>query len=76
MSLLLSHGHHKASTYPVWMVFVEADIVVARVNAHLASEIALLQMALSSIPNQSVKPSATKKVANELKKQIKDMLNG
>ncbi|RWO06286.1 MAG: hypothetical protein EOS07_21845 [Mesorhizobium sp.] len=76
MSLLLDHGHPTALTYPVWMVFAEASYVVKRINAQMASEISLLQMALSSIPNMSVKPAATKKAAKELTKQLKGLIDG
>lgn len=42
----------------------------------MATQTTLLQMALSSIPNQSVKASATKNAAKQLHKQLKDMLDG
>ena len=58
------------------MVFAEANIVVKRINAQMASEISLLQMALSSIPNMSVKPAATRKAAKELAKHLKGMIDG
>ncbi len=58
------------------MVFAEASIVVRRINAQLAAEISLLQMALSSVPNMSVKPSGTKAAADRLTKQLKGMIDG
>ncbi len=58
------------------MVSAEADLVVRRINAHLATEISLLQMALSTIPNMSVKPAATKRAAKELTKHLKGMTDG
>lgn len=58
------------------MVFAEAKYVVRRINAQLAAQTSLLQMALSSIPNQSVKPSATKRAAKELEKHLKGMVDG
>lgn len=76
VSLLLDHGHPRASFYPIWKVSAEAGIVVRRLNAQMATEISLLQMALSSIPNMSVKASATKKAAKELQKQLKGLIDG
>ena len=58
------------------MVFAEAEHVVRRINAQMASEISLLQLALSSIPNMSVKPSGTKKAAKELTKVLKGLIHG
>jgi len=76
VSLLLDHGHPTALNYPIWKVFAEANYVVSRMNAQMAAQISLLQMALSSIPNQSVKPAATKRIAKELMKHLKGMLDG
>jgi len=73
---LLDHGHPNALSYPVWLVFVEADFVVRRINAHLAIQTSLLQMALSSIPNMSVKPAGTKKTATDLSEILKGMIDG
>lgn len=58
------------------MVSVEAGYVVKRMNAQLAAEISLMQMALSSIPNESVKAPQTKKSAAALKKHLKELLDG
>lgn len=58
------------------MVFAEASYVVSRINAHMAMETGLLQMALSSVPNMSVKANATKKAAAELVKMLKAMKDG
>lgn len=58
------------------MVFAEASYVISRLNTHMAMETGLLQMALSSIPNMSVKPAATKKAATELVKTLKAMKDG
>lgn len=73
---MLDHGHPNALAYPVWKVFAEAEFVVRRINAHLATQTSLLQMALSSIPNMSVKPSGTKKAVEALSKFLKDMWDG
>ena len=74
--MLLDHGHPTALSYPIWKVFAEANYVVNRMNAQMASEISLMQMALSSIPNQSVKPAATKRAAKELTKHLKGLMDG
>ena len=58
------------------MVSAEAKYVVSRINAQMAAETGLLQMALSSIPNMGVKSAATKKAAAELVKTLKAMKNG
>ena len=58
------------------MVFAEATYVVKRINAHLAAQTSLLQMALSTIPNMSVKPGATKRAAKELTAHLKGMIDG
>ncbi len=50
--------------------------MVNRINAQMATEITLLQMALSSIPNMSVKGSATKRAAKDLHKLLKGMIDG
>lgn len=74
--MLLDHGHPRASLYPIWKVSAEAGIVVRRLNAQLATEISFLQMALSTMPNMSVKASATKNAAKELQKQLKGLIDG
>ncbi|WP_189524463.1 MULTISPECIES: hypothetical protein [unclassified Mesorhizobium] len=50
--------------------------MVKRINAHLAAEISLFQMALSSIPNQSVAGHGTERMASELAKQLKELTDG
>jgi hypothetical protein len=76
VSLLLANGHSRASSYPVWMVAAEAKIVTNRINAQLATHISLMQMVLSSIPNMSVKPAATRKSAKELAVKLREMVDG
>ncbi|NSZ73945.1 hypothetical protein EM858_14635 [Agrobacterium sp. CNPSo 2736] len=73
---MLDHGHPSAWFYPVCKVFVEARFVVDRINAQMASEAALLQMAISTIPNQSVKKASTKKAQEDFRKQLKVLNNG
>lgn len=58
------------------MVFAEAKIVSDRINADIAARTSLMQMALSSIPNDSVKPSQTRSTAKELQKTLRMMING
>jgi len=55
-------------------VFAEADLVSGRLDAQAASQALLTQMAVSTIPNQSVKPTATKNMAALFTKQIKRLL--
>lgn len=50
--------------------------MVDRINAQMASEAALLQMAISTIPNQSVKKASTKKAQEDFRKQLKVLNNG
>lgn len=50
--------------------------MVDRINAQMASEAALLQMAISTIPNQSVKPASTKKAQKAFQSQLKVLNNG
>jgi hypothetical protein len=73
---LLDHGHPNALSYPVWKVSAEANYVVKRLNAHMAAQTSLLQMALSTIPNMSVKASATKNNAKLLKQRLKELSDG
>lgn len=49
MSLLLDHGHADAQSYPIGMVFVEAELVVERINNAHATTAILLQTAVSSL---------------------------
>lgn len=63
MSLLLDHGHPEAQHYPVGMVFVEAEIVVERLNGMEATRAVLIQMAASSV--------MSRKGAAEFQKLIK-----
>lgn len=73
---MLDHGHPNALSYPVWMVFVEASFVVKRINAQMAAETSLLQMALSTVPNQSTKPAFWTRAAKALKEHLKGMVDG
>ncbi len=76
ISLLLDHGHPHAMTYPVQMVFAEAAIVVSRMNAQMASEASLLQLAISTVPNMSIKPAATKRAVKAFKEQLEALTDG
>lgn len=55
------------------MVWVEAQVVSERINALEATRAVLLQMAISTIPNQATKPSAQKKAVREFQKLITKM---
>lgn len=74
--MLLDHGHPRAWFYPVNQVFVEARFVVDRTNRQIAAEAGLLQMAISTIPNQSMKEAARKKAVKAFQEQLKDLTNG
>lgn len=58
------------------MVSEEAQIVTHRINAQMASQTALFQMALSSVVRMGVDVRSTKKAAKDLNARLKDMING
>lgn len=58
------------------MVSEEAKIVAHRLNVELASQVSLIRMAVSTIPNQSVKPQSTNKAAKEFTARLKEMVDG
>lgn len=62
--------------YPVGMVSVEAGFVAKRLSVQLATQTSLMRMALSSIPNMNVDVKATRRENNDLKKLLKEMLDG
>ena len=62
--------------YPVGMVSVEAGFVAKRLSVQLATQTSLMQMTLSSIPNMNVDKKGTGRVAKELQKLLKEMLDG
>lgn len=72
----MDHGHPHAWFYPVSRVFVEARFVVNRINVQMAGEAGLLQMAISTIPNESMKESARKKAVKAFQEQLKDLTDG
>ena len=76
VSLLLAYGHPNANFYPLTKVFAEAKFVNDRINAQIATTVSLMQLTLSTIPNESVKPAHTKKAAKNLSAILKDLLNG
>lgn len=76
VSLLLDHGHPQAFFYPVWLVSAEAELVAKRISAQMATQASLLQMAISTIPNMSVKHSATKASAKKFLDVLKGMFDG
>ncbi|RWF33718.1 MULTISPECIES: hypothetical protein [unclassified Mesorhizobium] len=73
---MLDHGHPNAPSYPISKVFAEAGFVVRRINSQMASEISLMQLALSSIPNESVKPAFFRNAAKQLAQQLKELTDG
>jgi len=58
----MEHGHSEAGDYPLGLVWVEASIVVDRVNRFHATQAALTQLAVASI--------LSKDAQKELKEQI------
>lgn len=74
MSLLLANGHADAWTYPIWMLWVESQIVTERLNQMLGSHVLLTKMALDATPNMGVKGSATRKAATAFSKIVKAMM--
>lgn len=62
--------------YPVCEVSAEALRIVGRINQQMAAEAGLLQMALSTIPNQSMKDAARKKAVKAFEKRLKDLTDG
>lgn len=75
MSLLLSHGHPDAASYPIGMLADEASIVVDRVASEQASAVTLQQMAMSTVPNMGIKPATTKRAMRLFQGAVK-MLTG
>ena len=75
INLLLDHGHPYAWKYPLPMVFFESRLVVRRLDVRLASEMSLMQLAISTQPNDNVKPGATKKMFAAFRNTIKGMLD-
>ena len=65
MSLLLANGHPHARSYPVGMVYAEAQFVVERMDREEANRAVLVQMAVSSI--------LSKKASESFQKTIKKM---
>lgn len=76
VSLLLEAGHPGAPEYPLGKLADEVELVVARHNARIASEMTLMQMVISTQPNEMVKPSSTKKTIRRLGELLKNMTGG
>jgi hypothetical protein len=49
VSLLLANGHRGVHSYPLYMLIDEARIVNERLNATMAMQAALTQMAVASL---------------------------
>jgi len=52
----------------------EAEFVVERKNADLASKVLLTKMAMDAIPNMGIKGAATRKAAQTFAKQMKALI--
>lgn len=70
---MVEAGHADAPNYTLGRLADEAELVVTRYNARLASEMTLLQMVISSQPNQVVKPQSTKSISRRLQKILRKM---
>lgn len=68
VSLLLGHGHHNASRYPVARIFTEAELVRERLDADAVRDAVLLQMAVGSLLDKST--------AQDFSKRVKEMIGG
>lgn len=76
MSLLIEAGHSGAPGYPLGKLADEVELVVARHNARTASEMTLMQMVISTQPNERVKPSATRQAVRRLNDVLKKLTGG
>jgi len=70
---LLDHGHPEAWSYPLGFLWLESTLVSDRVNALAAQQAQLMQLAVSTIPNMSVKSSGTKSMLELFRKTMKMM---
>lgn len=68
VSLLLANGHPNAGSYPIGRLWLESEIVVERINKHLADEALMTQLAVSTLMSEEAG-----KTFNE---RIKDLTNG
>ena len=68
MSLLLANGHPGAASYPIGRVWLEAELVVNRINKQLADTAMLTQLAVSTL--------MSKEAGDTFNDRIKDLTNG
>ena len=66
--MLLANGHPDAPSYPIGRLWIEAEIVVDRINKHLADEALLTQLAVSTLMSESA--------GETFNDRIKDLTNG
>lgn len=59
----MSEGHHSARSYPIWLLFVEAEEVVTRQNRQAAQNADLMYMTFAAA-------QGGKKAFNQFKKRI------
>ena len=76
VSLLLANGHPDAWHYPLQTVFEEARLVARRIDAQLASSMALLNLVISSQPDECRPENVRKQNARTLHKLLKEMTDG
>lgn len=68
VSLLREHGHISVSQYPVHKVWEETYFITSRINARIASEALLTNMAILA--------ALDKKASKDFTKQIRGLING
>lgn len=61
---MLEHGHVHAALFPLWRLWVEAEIVRDRVNGLLVSEAILIQHAVGSLLSKEAAKSFKELVEN------------
>lgn len=70
----MANGHPNAHRYPLHTVFEEAELVRDREHRFLANQAALLQMAVSTVPNSAIKGGVNKKAVTAFSDTLKALL--
>lgn len=68
VSLLLGHGHVHAAHYPLWRLWMEAEIVRDRLHGLMISDAILTQHAVGSL--------LSKEAAKSFKELVESLSNG
>lgn len=69
----MSAGHPEARDYPLGLLFEEAELVVERKNADMATFTTLADLTISKQPNQMVKASSTAKIRRRFSDILKKL---